>query len=245
MEKTDYAGLGLVAVAALALYMYLKNNSLVSGLLPGPSSHDTYVAATGTDPNVSTGTVGGDVNQGAALGYNVADAWQGGTGVSAGVNTFKWLTDALFPEPAETSAPGQTGPAYPGQVPWVAPGTTGPIDWSKAQLDTGSGPQVTADYIAALAGVSPAKPAGSGFQDDTNTGQTVGGMEIWNTPSGAVQLQSPDGTMIIGGNAAAGIIAAGEYEDTGLIWDASTGQAHNKAWYIANQPGLARTWGWA
>jgi hypothetical protein len=166
--------------------------------------------------------------------------------VSAGVNTFKWITDALFPAPpaAEVSTPGQTGPAYSGQVPWVAADPTG-IDWTKAQLDTGPSSQVTAEYIAALAGVTPAKPAGSGFQDDTNTGLTVGGMEIWNTPSGATQLQSPDGSMIIGGNAAAGIIAAGEYADTGLIWDASTGQAHNKAWYIANQPGLARTWGWA
>lgn len=245
MKSTDYFGLGLVAVAAMALYMYLKNNSAVSGILPGPAVKDTYEGATGFNLDTSTeptAPVSDQVNTGMGLGYNVASAWQGGTGTEADVNTFKWLTDALFPSaPAQDSTPAQTGPAYPGQVPWTAPDPSG-IDLSTAVLDTGSSAQVTKEYVEALMNTGPAKPiAIAGIVD---TGADFGGMNVVkDSTTGAVMLQNDDKSLLIGPDVTARMFGCGDYNVTGLIFDASTQQCHDLAWFKAHQPGLVQTWG--
>jgi hypothetical protein len=168
----------------------------------------------------------------------------------AGANAWNWASCLINPngvacninDPGLQIIPQTTVDYNPGFNQELPAGQTivGSAPWYKSQAPPPGDPL----WTAALAEVGPVKAAGSGYQDDINTGETVGGLEVWTTPSGVTQLQSLDGSFIVGGNAAAGMIAAGNYEDTGLIWDASTGQSHNKSWYIHNQQGLAATWGW-
>lgn len=71
------------------------------------------------------------------------------------------------------------------------------------------------------------------------TGTTFNSAEVWQDRSAGGALILRSGIVDLGPVATSHVMSCGEFKDTGLIWDFSTGACHDVPWYRANQPGLA------